>query len=477
MATNKDYREWQRRRGQKPKPKRSFSPFWLLVAVCLGGAYVYRDALPDLASQKEIKALADAVTENRFLSSPLVLTKRVTNPVAGYAETLALPNAEQLDRQAASIQYTGNSVKELAAILNGYATTEAEKARLIYAWIGHHVAYDVQAVLQDRRGNLSPKGVLSSRLTICSGYANLYQALAQEMGLEAVIIEGYAKGSSYFVGEDRDINHAWNGVKVNGGWYLVDVTWGAGTIDNQQFKAKYNPYYFATLPDELIYSHFPVESQWQLLPTLYTRAEFDRFPNVSAPFFRDRLRLLTHNSNATISSHGRLEIRLAVPDNIVLTAQLIDESGNKLGPNYTFVQKQGDQSSVNVAFPRAGQYQLIIFSKSKQQEIYHQAIKYKIQSTASAEPFPRIYGTFTEKEASVDLPLKQTLAVNHASYFQLKVDEAIKVIVINKNTNKWTELTPSNGLFIGSVVIDPGKTMIAAQFPDSDKYWTLLEYN
>lgn len=477
MATNREYREWQRRRGQYPKPKRSLSSFWLLVAVCLGGAYVYRDSLSDFNSQKEIKDLADAVLDNRFLPSPLALTKRVTNPIAGYSQALSLVNAEKLDQQAASIQYSGNSVKELAAILSAYATTDGEKARLIYAWIGHHIAYDVQAVLQDRRGDLSPSGVLSSRLTICSGYANLYQALAQAMGLESVIIEGYAKGPSYLVGEDRDINHAWNGVKIDGGWYLVDATWGAGTIDNQQFKAKYNPYYFSTSPKELIYSHFPAESQWQLLSTRYTRAEFDNLPNVSAPFFRDRLQLLTHNSNATISSNGRLEMRLAIPDNIVLTAQLMDESGNKLAPNYTFVQKQGEQASVNVAFPNSGKYQLIIFSKAKQQNIYQQAVKYTIYATGSAEPFPKIYGTFTEKEAYVSLPLKQSLAVNQASYFQLKVDQAMKVIVINKNTNQWTELTSNNGLFVGSVMIDSGKTMIAAQFPESEQYWTLLEYN
>ena len=75
------------------------------------------------------------------------------------------------------------------------------------------------------------------------------------------------------------------------------------------------------------------------------------------------------------------------------------------------------------------------------------------------------------------MPLTKSLPINQASYFQLKVNGASKVIVINKETNNITELNPSSSFFVGSVVIDPGKTIVAAEFPESSQYWTLLEYN
>jgi transglutaminase/protease-like cytokinesis protein 3 len=292
-----------------------------------------------------------------------------------------------------------------------------------------------------------------------------------------VIVEGYAKGPSYLVGQDKDINHAWNGVKIDGTWYLLDATWGAGAIENDQFVAKFNPYYFATPPDQLIYSHFPAESQWQLLPTVYTRAAFDQFPDISAHFFRDRLQLLSHKDNRTISANRQSEIRLNIPDNILIAAQLLDKSGSKLDQNYTFVQKQGQQAIIRASFPSVGEYELIIFSKNTQEEIYHQAVKYDIQSVAAGKTFPLTYASFHDKNVYLEMPLTQSLPINQASYFQLKVNEASKVIVVNKDTNNMTELTPSSSFFVGSVVINPGKTVVAAQFPGSDQYWTLLEYN
>lgn len=49
--------------------------------------------------------------------------------------------------------------------------------------------------------------------------------------------------------------------------------------------------------------------------------------------------------------------------------------------------------------------------------------------------------------------------------------------VIDEASNTWTPLTQSGNLFVGNVMVNSGKIQIAAKFPDSEKYWTLLEYN
>ena len=70
--------------------------------------------------------------------------------------------------------------------------------------------------------------VLKNRFAVCSGYANLYQALGEKMGLKSAVVIGYAKGLGYLVGNASDANHAWNAVRINNSWYLIDATWGAG---------------------------------------------------------------------------------------------------------------------------------------------------------------------------------------------------------------------------------------------------------
>jgi transglutaminase/protease-like cytokinesis protein 3 len=149
-------------------------------------------------------------------------------------------NYQNLDRLARRINYTGNSVPELAAILSKYAKTEAEKARIIYVWITHNINYDVASFLSGNYGDASPYVVLKNRLAVCSGYANLYQALAEKMGLKSAVIVGYAKGLGYLVGNSSEANHAWNSVRINNSWYLIDTTWGAGVVNNNQFQRQFN---------------------------------------------------------------------------------------------------------------------------------------------------------------------------------------------------------------------------------------------
>ena len=110
--------------------------------------------------------------------------------------------------------------------------TEADKARIIYAWITQHISYDFaafqDALQNDNYPDVNPLKVLRDRTTICSGYSNLYQALAEAMNLESAIVIGYAKGAT--PPDDarfEDVNHAWNSVRIDDAWYLLDATiWG-----------------------------------------------------------------------------------------------------------------------------------------------------------------------------------------------------------------------------------------------------------
>jgi transglutaminase/protease-like cytokinesis protein 3 len=454
---------------RKSKAKKS-SPFFGLLLLCALVAMVTVLVSPQAwRSLSKVSNIKDLSLIQRVLyPKTLVLTKRVNNPIPGNSEDLT--NNSQLDAIAASLDYSGTSVQEIANQLALHAVTEADKARIIYSWITQHISYDVAMAMSGNIDDLSPPGVLQRRRTICSGYANLYQAIAQEMGFE-----GYAKGSGGLVGKDPQVNHAWNGVRIQGVWYLLDTTWGAGSVNDQQFKAHFEPYYFATPPRQLIYSHFPKESQWQLFFPSYDRAQFDQLPDVTPRFFQDQLQLLSHPQQA-IQANGQLDLFLQAPESTLITAQLKTRSGLEVENNYTLVQRVNSQVTVSVAFPDAGDYTLTIFSKNSEENTYRQAVTHEITANAASKPFPVTYGTFVENNAYLQMPLTQSLPVNQTSSFQLKIDQATKVIVLNQNSNEWTELNKNGNLFMGTVNIDPGKIMVLAQFPNSDKYWTLLEY-
>ncbi len=284
-----------------------------------------------------------------------------------------------IDKKAFSIKYAGNSVSELASVLSQYATSDPDKARIIYAWIANNITYDVDGFLSGQYGDLGAKKVLSRRTGVCTGYANLYQALAQSMGLETVVIEGYAKGVGYGIGTGKRLRHAWNAVKFNDRWHLLDSTWGAGVVSGQQFVKIFNPHYFATKSEHFIYDHYPNDPAWQLLSNPFSKAEFDRLPTVSAQFFRDGLSFLNPNRH-TIKTYGKAVIVLEAPSD-VMAVLAVSKSDQDLNKSYSHLRRQGRHLVAHLDFPDPGNYKVYIFSKrSNKPGGYNYAADYNVIS-------------------------------------------------------------------------------------------------
>lgn len=57
---------------------------------------------------------------------------------------------------------------------------------------------------------------------VCEGYAKAFKVICDQLGIPCVLIGGSVVQSTGTEG------HMWNGVQLNGKWYLVDVTWDDG---------------------------------------------------------------------------------------------------------------------------------------------------------------------------------------------------------------------------------------------------------
>nr|WP_274608267.1 transglutaminase-like domain-containing protein [Bifidobacterium saguinibicoloris] len=68
---------------------------------------------------------------------------------------------------------------------------------------------------------------------VCMSYAYAYQALAKAVGLDTRVVTGSVSGTK--------ASHAWNYVKIDGTWLLIDPTWdddGDTASDQYQLKNK-----------------------------------------------------------------------------------------------------------------------------------------------------------------------------------------------------------------------------------------------
>ena len=201
-----------------------------------------------------------------------------------HAQEKAKAPFDAIDQHALSAPAEAEaSVAALAKYLVEPAGNDRDKVRAIFRWLADRVAYDSEAFLANKPPkNVSAKDVLKGRLTVCDGYANLFVALAKEAGLDAVKMLGYARGYGNVPGEKIATNHAWNAVKIDGKWTLLDATWGAGYIDAQKgFVKRLEEFYFLPPADALIFSHFPNDAKWQLLDPVVTKETFQPWPKVS----------------------------------------------------------------------------------------------------------------------------------------------------------------------------------------------------
>ncbi|GAW22817.1 hypothetical protein ANO14919_123610 [Xylariales sp. No.14919] len=140
-----------------------------------------------------------------------------------------------------------------------------DKARAIFTWCHHNIAYNVEEFFGKCVKGRDVNETIFLGKAVCQGYAEVYQAIAQRAGLQCIMVVGHGKGYGYTPTKPgqapprRDpTGHAWNAVCIdNGEWKLIDACWGAGAVGDQKFHKGFNPKMFTLSNEHFGHSHFP----------------------------------------------------------------------------------------------------------------------------------------------------------------------------------------------------------------------------
>jgi len=171
--------------------------------------------------------------------------------------------------------------KKLAQSITKNANTDSEKVYAIYYWIATNISYDNELRLNtdlQKRIYVSEeniiKNALERRKALCGGFAFLFKDLCKNVGVSAEVVHGFTKNYSSKIKDTKSPSHTWNAVKLNGRWELLDITWAVadGTPKNP------DSFWYLTNPSDFIYSHYPEDPTWILLPTAISLAEFRSHP-------------------------------------------------------------------------------------------------------------------------------------------------------------------------------------------------------
>ncbi|KAK4504865.1 hypothetical protein PRZ48_002828 [Zasmidium cellare] len=226
----------------------------------------------DLAAQADIDLSAPAVPS----SAPAVQAPSAYGaaPSAG-GSCLHCRDFSGPDNHAARFpreSIPSTDVGWLAQQLCSPFPSPTDKARAIFTWLHHNIAYNTEAFFSNNVRPSTPQSTLQTGLAVCEGYAGLFAAIAVKAGMEALVVGGHGKGYGYAPlkpGEPvppYNAGHAWNAVKIDGGeWKLIDCCWGAGTVNGpgQGYKKGFNPEKFTQSNDEFGLDHYPEDSSKQ----------------------------------------------------------------------------------------------------------------------------------------------------------------------------------------------------------------------
>lgn len=181
------------------------------------------------------------------------------------------------------------SIRDVARYIVEAEPDPILRIKAIHDYVADRLTYDTEAP-GDQAPPQDAEAVFKRRTALSSGYANLLSALGEAIGTEIA----YISGDSRIPQSDIDgISHAWNAVRIQGQWQLIDVTWDSVYLEGRNALKRYRTDYLFPPASLVAYGNFPDDPAWQLLDEPIDRAEFLRQPTLLPGFFAQDLALVS----------------------------------------------------------------------------------------------------------------------------------------------------------------------------------------
>jgi hypothetical protein len=257
------------------------------------------------------------------------------------------------------------ALPELVKALVKGRKDDFERARALHDWVAENIAYDFGAFKGTSPTIVTPYEVIGHGASVCEGYASLYQLMCSLAGLECTVVSGYGRGYGFDgFAEDSlpySSDHAWNAVRINGGWYLVDTTWDAGGVDTAgTFTRSYSTGYLFTPPGIFLCTHFPGDPRWQLSANPVSYESFKSLPYVRGSF--GTVGLQWQGDLARFATVGAShEILFTVPAGISLSASMHQQGQGDAVEGAIATRRVGDTVRARMLFPAPGLYEVMLF--------------------------------------------------------------------------------------------------------------------
>ena len=340
--------------------------------------------------------------------------------------------------------------------------SEKERAFVLFKWTGQNIDYDVKNKNLGKRVDCSKEGVFKTGKTVCSGFSNLYQDIALYLDLNVVCIPCYAKGAGYIPGEKitaLSTNHEYNAINLDGKWYPIDATWGAGHSNGNKYIREFNPFYFLADPELLIKTHFPSDEKWQLTEKTYKLSEFEKWPEVYSEFYQFGFRHFypeegyfeLNNTNSTkFILYGEDMKKKGVMCSISLLGD--NNKERKKEEKLSFINFFDDRIEISFSFNKKGKYLISLLGNKGDSLTHTSIISYTVKVANNSKnimTYPETYNG--HKLINIIEPLNAHLKLGENVKFKMVSD--IEEIFISGTDIDETLIKNEEGFFEKDIII------------------------
>lgn len=328
----------------------------LLLIACTAGALTFAacssDGFADEVAATEVAATTKALEPDESLfpetdsSTMLYNADRSTGLsrcIAKVPDDFALA-WDGTKANEAEYKEIGDAVAEL---IEG-KETELQKFLAIYQWVTRNVKYDTKGENRFQ----SAYYTFQHKLGNCQGYSNLLNTMCHAAGIAAFNANGFVTAQM--------LGHAWNYVKADGKWYVVDST-------NSRYWAMtpasaYNQELFPNQIDVTLFEDDNFVYNWFGGALAITEVKAWNKPQLTVPFSIEGLRLFSFNPQKALPASireiylGSNITQLGEESNIGLT-----KNGKNIEAIYIDAANRILRGEHGIAYKRKGQQVELLF--------------------------------------------------------------------------------------------------------------------
>ena len=208
-------------------------------------------------------------------------------------------------------------VEDLANKISTDFSSDENKARAAFYWLAKNIRYNLKEFYNPTQRSykfsysselekeqklqaLKDKLVRNTFLTktgVCEEYAQSFKKVCDLLDIESEVLSGNVRSSYFDIGKLEDnTNHAWNAVKLNNQWIILDATWAAGYEMNGKWVRQFDNYFYNIPKEKILKTHYPEATLWMLRFGRMSLKEFYNQPIYGNIILNSKIELVSPKS-------------------------------------------------------------------------------------------------------------------------------------------------------------------------------------